>query len=96
MGNRSRGGAGLLIALIIAVFSLFRYFGSTQVNEVTGEKQRVGNVTPEQEIALGLQAEPEMIQQYGGESPDPKARALVDGIGRRVVAHSSRSSNSVG
>ncbi len=88
MGNRSRGGAGLLIALIIAVFSLFRYFGSSQVNEVTGEKQRVGSVTPEQEIALGLQAEPEMLQQYGGESPDPDRRALVEGVGRRVVAQS--------
>jgi len=91
MGNRSRGGAGLLIALVIAIFSLFRYFGSSQVNEVTGEKQRVGSVTPAQEIALGLQAEPEMIQQYGGESGDARARALVEGVGRRVVAQSDAS-----
>lgn len=88
MGNR-RGGAGLLIALVIAIFSLFRYFGSSQVNEVTGEKQRVGSVTPEQEIALGLQAEPQMVQQYGGESRDTRARAIVQGVGERVLTQSS-------
>lgn len=91
MGNRGRGGAGLLIAAVIAIFSLFRYFGSTQTNEVTGEKQRVGGVTSQQEIALGLQATPQMLQQYGGESRDPRLNALVDRIGQRVVAQSSAS-----
>ncbi|MBC8142180.1 MAG: M48 family metalloprotease [Armatimonadetes bacterium] len=91
MGNRSRGGFGLLIAVAIALFSLFRYFGSSQVNEVTGEKQRVGNVTPEQEIALGLQAEPQITQQYGGESSDPRLRGIVESVGQRVVAQSEAS-----
>lgn len=89
MRNSGRGGFGLLIALAIAVFSLFRYFGSSQKNEVTGEKQRVGGVTAEQEIALGLQAAPQMMQQYGGESRSPQANAVVDRIGQRIVGQSS-------
>lgn len=89
MRNSGRGGIGLLIAMVIAVFSLIRYFGSTQENKVTGEKQRVGGVTAEQEIALGLQATPEMLQQYGGESRSPQANAVVDRVGQRIVEQSA-------
>ncbi|MBC8135813.1 MAG: M48 family metalloprotease [Fibrella sp.] len=89
MRNSGRGGIGLLIAIAIAIFSLFRYFGSSQQNEVTGEKQRVGGVTAEQEIALGLQATPQMLQQYGGESRSPQANALIDRIGQRIVEQSA-------
>ncbi len=89
MRSSGRGGIGLLFALAIAVFSLFRYFGSTQKNEVTGEKQRVGGVTAQQEIALGLQAAPQMLRQYGGESRSPQANAVVDRIGQRIVEQSA-------
>jgi len=89
MRNSGRGGIGLLVALVIAAFSLFRYFGSTQQNQVTGEKQRVGGVTAQQEIALGLQATPQMLQQYGGESRSPQANAVVDRVGQRIVAQSA-------
>jgi predicted Zn-dependent protease len=84
----ARGGAGLIVALLIAVFSLFRYFGSSTPNPVTGEKQHVSGITPQQEIALGLQAAPQMAAQYGGESDDPRARALVQQIGEKIVAQS--------
>ncbi|MCC5613315.1 M48 family metalloprotease, partial [Nostoc sp. CHAB 5834] len=89
MRNSGRGGIGILIAVVIAIFSLIRYFGSSQTNEVTGEKQRVGGVTAEQEIALGLQAKPQMMQQFGGESRSPQANAVVDRIGQRLVDQSS-------
>ena len=91
MRNAGRGGFGLLIAIGLAIFSLLRYFGSSQKNEITGEKQRVGGVTAQQEIALGLQAAPQMLQQYGGESRSPQANELVDRVGQRVVAQSSAS-----
>lgn len=74
----------LLIGLAVAVFSLVSYFGMREYNPVTGETQHVA-IRPEQEVALGLQAAPQMAQQYGGESDDPKARALVDQVGRRIV-----------
>ena len=79
----------LVIALIVAVISILGYYGSSVFNPVTQEKQHVAGITPEQEVALGLQAAPEMAQQFGGEDPDP-AQALVDEVGERIVARAPR------
>ena len=83
--SRSR----LLVALVVAVISVLGYFGSSVFNPVTQEKQHVGDITPEQEVALGLQAAPEMAQQFGGLDPDPKASARVDRVGQRLVSQST-------
>lgn len=91
MGNRSRGGVGLLIALVMAAFALFRYYGSTQVNSVTGQKQHIAGITPQQEVALGLQAAPQMIQEYGGPSTNTRASALVSAVGQRLAQGSDAS-----
>jgi predicted Zn-dependent protease len=72
----------------MAGFALFRYFGSTQVNPVTGEKQHV-NIDPKQEIALGLQAAPQMAQQFGGLFENEAAQRLVDRVGMRIVQNSA-------
>ena len=81
------GGAKLIIALIIAGFALFRYFGSQQINAVTGEKQHI-SIRPEQEVALGLQAAPELQAQFGGESNDPQGRRIVHEVGQEIVSQS--------
>jgi predicted Zn-dependent protease len=83
--SRSR----LLIALVIAVISVLGYFGKSAFNPITEEKQHVAGITPEQEVALGLQAAPEMMQQFGGPDPDPKAQELVRRVGERVVSRSA-------
>jgi beta-barrel assembly-enhancing protease len=62
--RQQRGGCGA--GLVIAIIAIVGYMGSSQKNSVTGETQRV-NLSPQQEIALGLQAVPEMTAQYGGE-----------------------------
>ena len=65
------------------------YFIQTQVNPVTGEKQHVA-MSVDQEMALGLQAAPEMASKMGGDvdpSEDPRA-ALVEEVGRRLVRNS--------
>jgi predicted Zn-dependent protease len=85
--GRSSGKMRLIIGLVIAAISLFSYFGSSEYNEVTGEKQHI-SLTPDQEIALGLQAAPEMIQQHGGLNPDPQKQAFVDQVGRKLMASS--------
>ena len=67
-----RGGSGwgrLIMAGVIALVSLISYFGSRQDNAVTGETQYIG-ITVEQEIALGLQAAPQMAEEFGGLDPD--------------------------
>ena len=66
------------------------YQCSSQYNPVTGEEQHIA-LAPKQEIALGLQAAPEMIQQHGGLHPDPRAQALVDRVGNRIVDRSQAS-----
>ncbi|MCA9920098.1 MAG: M48 family metalloprotease [Anaerolineales bacterium] len=45
-------------------------------------------ISPEQEIALGLQAAPEMIQEFGGMDADPQAQAVVDRVCERLVNNS--------
>lgn len=81
------GGLTLLIALFMAGAAVFNYMTSTQVNPTTGEKQHI-SINENQEIALGLQAAPQMVQQYGGESQDAEATARVQRVGNAVVQHS--------
>lgn len=81
------GRSRLFIAIIIALIAIITYYSSTSENPLTGEKQRVA-MSPEQEIALGYKSAPEMAAQLGGLSQNEKARALVRGVGERLVARS--------
>lgn len=74
----------VIIGLLVAVFSIISYFASTTYNPVTEQKQHI-SISREQEIALGLQAKPEMEAQYGGESRDQAKQALVKEVGAEVV-----------
>ena len=80
-GPRFWIGAGLI------GFAFLSYQCSTEYNPVTGEEQHIA-MAPQQEIALGMKAVPEMVQQYGGLYPDQEAQALVDRIGNKVVQES--------
>lgn len=88
--GRSGGGKGrFIIAGIIALVGIVTYFMRSEVNPVTGEKQRV-SMTVDQEKALGLQAAPEMAQQMGGAvdpDSDPAAR-LVATVGQDIINRS--------
>lgn len=77
----------LIIAVVMAGFALFKYYGQSSVNDVTGETQHI-SMSPEQEIAMGLQSAPEMAQEFGGLSNDQQATAIVKQVGRDVVQHS--------
>lgn len=77
----------LIIALLIAGFSLISYFASTSYNPITEKKQHL-DMTPKQEIAIGLQSTPEMEQQYGGLSSDQAAAAEVSRVGNELVSKS--------
>jgi predicted Zn-dependent protease len=94
--TRSGGRSGgfrygrIIIALIIAEISLFSYFASSVDNPVTGETQHI-NISVEEEIALGLQAAPEMAAQFGGLDPDSNVQAAVDQIGNHIVQASPAS-----
>ena len=90
-GARPTGGSRkirLIIGLVMAGFALFSYFSSSTYNPVTGEKQHI-NISEEQEIALGLQAAPQMAAQHGGLHADQRGQDLVDAVGQKLVASSA-------
>lgn len=86
-GPRTNPKIRIILALGIGLFSLISYLGSKEYNPVTGENQYIG-LTPHQEIALGLQAAPDMIQKHGGLYPSEELQALVDRVGRKLVQSS--------
>lgn len=90
-----RGGSGkirLFIGLAIVAFAVLKYCSSATTNEFTGETQYL-DLTIKEEIALGLQAAPSMMQQHGGLHPDQQAQAQLDAVGARLV-NSSLARNS--
>ncbi len=82
-GRRAGGGGRLIIAAIMVIVALLGYFGSSQVNPVTGETQHV-NMSPQEETTMGLQAAPEMAAQFGGLSSNRLAADLVARVGNQV------------
>jgi predicted Zn-dependent protease len=83
------GGSGmrLILGAIIAIISIISYVASRSFNPVTGENQYL-SLTPDQEIALGLQSEPEMVQEFGGLSSNQQDQDLVDKVGQTIVSRS--------
>lgn len=90
---RQTAGSGwrlrLLLAGAILVFSVIGYLANADVNPVTGERQRI-SISPEQEVALGLQAMPQMVRQHGGFSANLLATQQVQEMGSRLLEALSR------
>ena len=86
-GGRGRGiNFRWVIAIVIALVAVVGYFAKTQINPVTGEKQRVA-LSVDQEKALGLEAAPQMAKQMGGvlsRDSDPRAGWVAE-VGRQLV-----------
>jgi len=86
-GGRPRGAGipmQLILAVILAIMSVISYYSKRVPNAITGEKQHI-DLSVNDEIALGLQAVPQMEQQYGGEVRDIAARDRVMRVGNRLV-----------
>jgi predicted Zn-dependent protease len=91
-GQAAGGGTGssikmrLLIAAAIALFAVVSYYAKPgDVNEVTGEAERVALPEESQEVQLGLQAAPEMVSQHGGPTRDRGAQQQVETVGWRLL-----------
>ncbi len=80
-------GARLMMGIAMAVFAFITYLGSQEYNPVTGENQYV-SLTSQQEIALGLQSAPQMIQEFGGLYHDQEVQNAIDEIGWQLVNNS--------
>ena len=78
----------LVMGLLMGVIALASYFGYREVNPITGENQHIG-ISRDQEVALRLQAAPEMAAQFGGLEPDDRIQSFVQGVGTRVAQNSA-------
>ena len=77
----------LIIAAGIAIFALISYYGNPgDKNQITGEVERVAMNDERDEVALGMQAAPQMIQQHGGESQVRLDRQHVHDMGQLLLA----------
>ena len=84
--GRSSFKTRLIIAAVIAIFALVSYYGNPgDENKITGEKERVVFNDEADEVRMGLQAAPEMIQMHGGPSRDREAQAMVSRIGEQLL-----------
>lgn len=86
---RSRGSwkIRIFIGLAIVVFAFIQRWTNKETNPYTGREQTI-NMSSEQEIAIGLQSAPQMIQEFGGLYPDQRLQSLVDAVGKRLVQNS--------
>jgi len=84
---RSGGCLRIGIALAVALFAIISFLGSKVYNPVTGQDQYI-TITEEQEIALGLQAAPQMAAQFGGLEPDTDYQAAIQYVGETIVENS--------
>lgn len=78
------GKGKLVVAIVIALFSVVGYFFKSQKNPYTGENQHI-SISAADEVAIGLNSAPEMMEQFGGEYPDARVQALADKVGERLL-----------
>ena len=85
--QRSGGCLRIGIALAVAAFAIISFLGSKTYNPVTGQDQYV-SISQEQEIALGIQAAPQMEAQFGGLEPDQDYQTIVQNVGKYIIDNS--------
>jgi predicted Zn-dependent protease len=88
-GSRRRNvGGTLVVGLVVAAIAFFKFCSQSDFNEVLGVTQYVG-ISEEQEIAIGLESAPKMIQQFGGLHPSEQGQRLVKEVGRKLATSSA-------
>jgi len=89
-GRGSGCNGRLLLAGVVVAISLITYFGSQSTNPVTKDVQHI-SMSTDQEIAMGLQAAPEVVDQFDGLDPNQSDQQRVQQIGQRIVQDSPAS-----
>lgn len=59
--------------------------GACSANPATGKQSFTGFMSPEEEIRVGVQEHPKVLEQFGGELDDPKLAAYVQDLGYRLA-----------
>ncbi len=81
LSSRAQPIAAMLLAVVLAGCS---------TNPATGQKQ-LNWVSADREKALGAEAAPQFVQQYGGDIPSPALQQYVSDLGHKLAAVSERS-----
>lgn len=81
----TRLGAWLVTLFVAAVM-----FTGCTTNPATGALSFTGGMSRQEEVALGEEAAPQFLQQYGGEIPSPAINNYVRDLGMRLAAISER------
>ena len=82
----------LELALAVATFAIISFPGLKAYNSIIKQEQYI-TITQEQEIALDLQAAPEMTAQFGGLDTSELLQNVVDGPGafkKRLMEYSRK------
>ncbi|MDY7016352.1 MAG: M48 family metalloprotease [Cyanobacteriota bacterium] len=80
----------LAIGGLFALFALINYLTNVTENPVTGETQRI-QLSPRQEVVLGLESRSRVAAQHGGLDPDATLQNYIDRVGGQVVTRSQAS-----
>jgi len=85
-GGQRRINFRTIIGMAVILFAIISYFTHESINPVTGERQHV-DMSQQDEVALGLQSAPAMIEQMGGEvaENDPRSQEVRQ-IGAKIAA----------
>jgi predicted Zn-dependent protease len=77
----------LIIAAVIALVAIVGYYGRPgDENQITGEKERVAFGDERDEVAMGMQAVPQMTQMHGGRSRNVAEQEWVSRVGERLLS----------
>lgn len=74
----------LFIGIAIVAFAYLRKCSQQETNPYTGRTQTI-TLSPEQEVAIGLQSAPQMTEQHGGLYPNEQYQAFIDNVGNKLV-----------
>ena len=75
-----------LIGTLIVTLALVIKCGNHTVNPYTKRFQNI-NLNTEQEISIGLQSAPELIQKHGGLHNDQKLQTIIDDVGKKLLTN---------
>jgi predicted Zn-dependent protease len=76
-----------MVALLLAAMCFLAYYGMRELAPATEEHERV-DLTVEQEIRIGIEAAPRIMERYGGLHPDRRLHARAAEVGGRLVSRS--------
>lgn len=77
----------LLLGAGIVIFGIVKFCSSAEENPFTGETQYI-DLSAEEEISLGAQSTPLMLNEYGGLHANEEAQNLVKQVGENLVRKS--------